>query len=159
MVTWTRFLDLRTDQQFYCFNTHIDHESPCAQDKSAHLIIERVKGLGTDHPVLLVGDFNALAERSRTFETLVGSQFFSDTWNIAQERVGEGLNTSHGFGSKIRWDDERIDWILIRGASQVQRCEIVQFEKEGQYPSDHFPVVAWLALKEFEQDISPHYKK
>jgi len=38
----------------------------------------------------------------------------------------------------------RIDWILSRGIPQVDWEEIVLFEKNGQYPSDHFPVAALL---------------
>ena len=40
----------------------------------------------------------------------------------------------------------RIDWILTRGEVAAQKIEIVTFSKNGQFPSDHFPVVTWLRL-------------
>jgi endonuclease/exonuclease/phosphatase family metal-dependent hydrolase len=42
---------------------------------------------------------------------------------------------------------ERIDWILARGKVSVAKTEIVTFSRRGQFPSDHFPVVAWLTLE------------
>jgi hypothetical protein len=36
----------------------------------------------------------------------------------------------------------RIDWILSRGPIRTLREEIFAFEKDGQFPSDHLPVVA-----------------
>jgi endonuclease/exonuclease/phosphatase family metal-dependent hydrolase len=146
MVTWTRFLDRHTDREFYFFNTHFDHRYPRARENSAHLVLERVGQLGGDIPVILGGDFNAPAGRSETYDILVGSRHFSDAWTLAEERVGEGLNTYQGFKRHPHRDDVRIDWILVRGEVQVQRSEIVTFRKDGRYPSDHFPVVAWLTM-------------
>ena len=83
---------------------------------------------------------------------MVGGRYFRDTWSLATERAGEGLNTYHDFGSRVRGDNERIDWILIRGVAQVQRVEIVTWQKGGRYPSDHFPVAAWLTLGSRSQD-------
>jgi endonuclease/exonuclease/phosphatase family metal-dependent hydrolase len=146
MVTWARFLDRHTGQEFCCFNTHFDHRYPRARLNSAHLVLERVGRLETGLPVILCGDFNAPAGESATYDTLVGNGRFSDTWALAEERVGEGLNTYQGFEPDHRRDDVRIDWILVRGDVQVQRSEIVTFQKDGRYPSDHLPVVAWLTI-------------
>jgi endonuclease/exonuclease/phosphatase family metal-dependent hydrolase len=59
----------------------------------------------------------------------------------ARERKGEGINTSNGFQA-IRPNGVRIDWILTRGDVAVDSAEIVTFSRNGQFPSDHFPVVA-----------------
>jgi endonuclease/exonuclease/phosphatase family metal-dependent hydrolase len=42
--------------------------------------------------------------------------------------------------------ERRIDWILARGKVSVDASEIVTFSREGRFPSDHLPVVAWLGL-------------
>jgi endonuclease/exonuclease/phosphatase family metal-dependent hydrolase len=44
-------------------------------------------------------------------------------------------------------EGKRIDWILARGPVATHRTEIVTFSKNGQFPSDHCPVVAWLELE------------
>ena len=42
----------------------------------------------------------------------------------------------------------RIDWILARGKVTVDAEEIETFSRDGHFPSDHCPVVAWLRLGE-----------
>jgi endonuclease/exonuclease/phosphatase family metal-dependent hydrolase len=145
MVTWLRFRDRRTAHEFYFFNTHFDHEAPVAREKSAELVRRRVAALGTNLPVLLVGDFNAAAGASRPYELLTREGFFTDTWTIAREREGEGLSTFNGFRSADR-RGIRIDWILARGEVTVARAQINSFTRDGLFPSDHFPVTAWLRL-------------
>jgi endonuclease/exonuclease/phosphatase family metal-dependent hydrolase len=143
MVTWLKFRDRVSGEEFYFFNTHFDHQIQVAREKSAELVRQRVMGLETKLPVLLVGDFNANAGRNKAFDILTRDDFFADSWQQAKARRNEGLNSFNGFKPPGR-NDERIDWILTRGKVEVSRAEIVSFERNGQFPSDHFPVVAWL---------------
>jgi endonuclease/exonuclease/phosphatase family metal-dependent hydrolase len=145
MVTWLKFRDRATGGEFYFFNTHFDHQIQLAREKSAELVRQRVAALETKLPVLLVGDFNANAGRNKAFDILTQDKFFSDSWLQAKVRHNEGLNSFNGFKPPGR-NDERIDWILTRGNVEVSRAEIVSFERNGQFPSDHFPVVVWLNL-------------
>ncbi|MBM3836834.1 MAG: endonuclease/exonuclease/phosphatase family protein [Verrucomicrobia bacterium] len=146
MVTWVKFLDRHTQRQFYFFNTHLDHQIQAAREKSAALIRERIEGLKTALPVLLVGDFNAVAGGNKAYEILVNQNGLTDTWSTAGTRRNERMSTFHGFGTP-REGGDRIDWILARGPVAADATEIVTFQKDGQYPSDHFPVVAWLRLQ------------
>ncbi|HKS38335.1 MAG TPA: endonuclease/exonuclease/phosphatase family protein, partial [Verrucomicrobiae bacterium] len=143
MVTWVRFRDARTKQDFYFFNTHLDHQIQPAREKGAALIRERVDSLKTTLPVLLVGDFNAVAGKNKAYDILVGEGVFTDTWTVAKERRNAEFNTFTGFNEPKK-DGARIDWILARGPLTVASTEVVTFSKDGQFPSDHFPVVAWL---------------
>jgi endonuclease/exonuclease/phosphatase family metal-dependent hydrolase len=144
MVTWVKFLDRRTDQQFYFINTHLDHESQPAREKSAALILERTRALKTTLPILLVGDFNA-DDKNRTFQILTGEDAFEDTWLTAGRRINETTNTFHGYRAPVE-GGRRIDWILSRGAVAVDSTEIITYAEDGQYPSDHFPVIAHVRL-------------
>jgi len=146
MVTWVRFRDRRTGGEFYFWNTHLDHESEPARQQGAALIRDRVAALKTRLPVLLVGDFNCAAGNSKAWETLVNRDGFQDTWTLAKERVHETLNSFHGYRPPVQ-DSVRIDWILARGAVGVDKTEIITHARGGQYPSDHFPVAAWLRLE------------
>ncbi len=146
MVTWVRFRDRSSGREFYFWNTHLDHEVEPARQKAAALILDRVRKLETDLPVLLVGDFNAVAGRSRPYEILVNGDSFADTWQLARVRINEKVNSFNGFKTPVE-DGLRIDWILARGAVRVDKAEIVTYSENGQFPSDHFPVVAWLTLE------------
>jgi endonuclease/exonuclease/phosphatase family metal-dependent hydrolase len=145
MVTWLKFRDRATGGEFYFFNTHFDHEIQMAREKSAELLRQRVTALETRLPVLLVGDFNASSGRNKAFDILTREDFFQDSWLQAKVRRNEGVNSFNGF-KPPNWHGERIDWILTRGNIAVERTEIVTFSRDGQFPSDHFPVVAWLHL-------------
>ncbi len=144
MVTWVRFRDRATRGEFYFFNTHFDHQSQPSREKSAELTLSRVEGLKTDLPVILVGDFNAAAANNNVYAILVGDEKFHDTWQTAKER-GPQVATFHDYRGATP-NGPRIDWILTRGAVRARSTEIVTFAKDGQYPSDHFPVVATLEL-------------
>lgn len=145
MVTWVKFRDLQTKQEFYFWNTHFDHEIQQAREKSAELVRKRVEALNTKLPVLLVGDFNAAAVTNKAYKILTEGDFFKDTWRTAREHIGDGAATFNSFKA-LQITGVRIDWILSRGNVTADKTEIVTFSRDGQFPSDHFPVVAWVRL-------------
>jgi len=147
MVTWVKFCDRQTKQEFYCFNTHFDHQIQTAREKSAELVRQRIAALDPKLPVLLLGDFNAAAGKNQTYEILTRDGFLKDTWQTARERQGEGLGTFNNFKA-IQPDGPRIDWILAHGDVAADKIEIVTFQRNGRFPSDHFPVVARLRVGE-----------
>lgn len=144
MVTWVKFRDRRTGTVVYHVNTHLDNKSDYARVRSAQLILERVRGFDPGAPVLLTGDFNAAAGASRTYDVLTGPDAFADTWTAAARR-GPAYNTLGDWRPPVP-DGTRIDWILARGPVRTLWAEIDTYQKDGQYPSDHFPIVANLAI-------------
>lgn len=146
MVTWVRFFDRNTKREFYFFNTHFDHKVQEAREKSAKLLRERIEKLKTDLPIIVTGDFNAAAGKNKAYKILTGENFLTDTWNVAAERKNDGIATFNGFSKPVP-GGPRIDWILTRGKVSVESAEIVTFSKNGQFPSDHFPIFTQLTLK------------
>lgn len=140
MVTWVRFKEKDGGQEFYFVNTHFDHQVQESREKSAELVRERITEFGTDLPIILVGDFNAKAGDNRAYSILTEDGFLKDTWLTAKERRGEVVATFNSFREK-RPGDHRIDWILGRGIETLW-TEIITCQAEGQFPSDHFPVIA-----------------
>lgn len=145
MVTWVKFLDRQTSRQFYFFNTHFDHKVPVAREKSSELLRRRVAELDPALPVLLTGDFNAPAPASKEYKILVEDGFFQDTWDTAKKRSDAITGTFNGFKA-LKPKGDRIDWILTRGNVEVDSLELITYSKNGQFPSDHLPVVVDLSL-------------
>jgi endonuclease/exonuclease/phosphatase family metal-dependent hydrolase len=145
MVTWVKFRDRRTQAEFYFFNTHFDHQVESARVKGAGLLRQRIAALDPKLPVVLTGDFNADAGASEAWRILTQDGFLRDTWLTARERLGEGIGTFNDFKA-AQPQGARIDWILTRGEVVADRIEIVPFAEDGQFPSDHFPVVTHLRL-------------
>jgi endonuclease/exonuclease/phosphatase family metal-dependent hydrolase len=136
MVTWVRFKDLADGREFYFWNTHLDHQVQAAREKAAKLIRQRMEALGTKVPIILVGDFNAAAKGNKAYDILTEGGFLTDTW------AGEEEATFHDFKGTANPKLGRIDWILTRGAARGEGTKILKLQRGGQYPSDHFPVVA-----------------
>ncbi len=144
MVTWIRFRDL-TDggREFYVLNTHFDHVSQYARERSATLIAERIAGFDRSLPVVVTGDFNVAAHKNTVYDTLLGAGLV-DTWDTARERSAL-YATFHGY-KPLTPDGDRIDWVLGTPGVTAHRAAINTFSDDGQFPSDHLPVQAFLGL-------------
>ena len=146
IVTWARFRDGATGAAFYVFNTHWDHESQPARERSAGMLLERIRTRSTvDDPVLLMGDFNA-GEDNAAFRALLrpsdGLRLY-DTFRALHPDARE-TGTYHAFrGDRSR---PRIDAILASPEWQTLAAAIVLESENGVYPSDHFPVTTTLVL-------------
>lgn len=143
MVTWVRLRDLWTGGEFYVVNTHLDVSSRLARTRSAELIVRRLGDLDRSLPVVLTGDFNVPAHADPVYDTLLGAGL-ADSWDSA-ERRGTVYATFHGYGPLVP-DGDRIDWILTSPGVRTLSAEIDTFSLGGQFPSDHLPVRARLAL-------------
>jgi endonuclease/exonuclease/phosphatase family metal-dependent hydrolase len=140
MVTWARFERIADGARFTLFNTHFpyrDEDEP-ARLRAAQLIQQRLKRLPRDERVIVTGDFNTPPE-SRVHALL--TTHLSDAWTTAARHSGpEG--TYHEFTGQPR---QRIDWILSRGLTATS-AKTVTMQRDGRYPSDHFPVVVEFEL-------------
>jgi endonuclease/exonuclease/phosphatase family metal-dependent hydrolase len=145
MVTWVRFRDQAGQREFYLVNTHFDHQVQLAREKSAELLLDRVRKLDQTIPVIVTGDFNARAGANRAYEILTSSGYLTDTWNTAKEKRGSQVATFHNFKGPVPGEN-RIDWILGHGI-RANWIEIDTCSKGSQYPSDHFPVMAEIELE------------
>jgi endonuclease/exonuclease/phosphatase family metal-dependent hydrolase len=142
MVTWGMF-ELKDGARFLYFNTHFAHrrEDERARQMSARLIACRLGLYDPALPVVLTGDFNAPAG-GETYKIL--APLLKDAWLEAPDKKGpEG--TFHGF--KGRPGPARIDWIMFRAPWKAVSAETITDNRDGRYPSDHFPVMAVFDLK------------
>jgi endonuclease/exonuclease/phosphatase family metal-dependent hydrolase len=138
MVTWGLFESRRDGRRFHLFNTHFPYrdEDDAARLRCARLLLERIRALPADLPVIVTGDFNT-GDDSDAYALLTDT--LQDAWRVAPRRRGpEG--TFHGFSGVPQ---RRIDWILVRGL-RVRSIETIAARRDGRYPSDHFPVLTVL---------------
>jgi endonuclease/exonuclease/phosphatase family metal-dependent hydrolase len=86
-----------------------------------------------------------LPESNQAYKLLTAASFLTDAWLAAPERIGEGVGAFNDFKSAVP-HGSRIDWILTQGDMVVERAEMSTFSRAGQFPSDHFPVVATICF-------------
>jgi endonuclease/exonuclease/phosphatase family metal-dependent hydrolase len=147
IVTWAKFLHRKSGTIFFFGNTHFDHRGEQARQNSARLLAEEVEGLPEGAPVILVGDFNSVAETSRPWEILTETAM-KDAWLHAETQEGPAT-TWGGWLPPAEGDSRRIDWILYRGPLVPKHCETVTHHEEERYPSDHLPVFCRFEMKNF----------
>ncbi|MEN6335657.1 MAG: endonuclease/exonuclease/phosphatase family protein [Phycisphaerales bacterium] len=156
ICTWGRFIRKDTGEAFYFFNTHLDHMSQYSRDRAAILLAQRIRDRVHPDPVLLTGDFNA-GEDNSVVQYFKGQRELSvannglsknpvvlvDTFRVLNPDAKE-VGTFHGFKGGV--SAAKIDYILAQPATKVLRTEILRDNKDNRYPSDHFPVIAVVAL-------------
>lgn len=139
MVTWVKFIDKQTDNQFYVINTHLAYRSENGRIEGAKLIREQIKDFDSNLPVFATGDFNTDV-KTLPYQILTTDGPLEDKWDVADKHINKTLGTMNDF---LHEDggDRRIDWILARGVEEVSMIKIIDDYINGQFPSDHFPVI------------------
>ncbi len=163
VVNWMRLRARSNGSELLYMNTHFDHLSPAARLHSAELIVQKLEDIRAGvWPVALAGDFNCNAyyppelgkpgEASdpRPYERLI-ARGFRDAYletgavdslrsNTFENYEGPDYHPSHN----LPFAPWRIDWLLLLNGERKLKAlsvEIDHFQEEGQYPSDHYPVV------------------
>lgn len=144
-------------QPLLFLNTHWDHVSQQARLFSAELIREQVSlvapGQTNRLARVLVGDFNAAEDSSeiemlRTGRKVTGGNAlpaFTDAYRALHERSDQE-RTHHGFQGKTV--GKRIDHVFVDATLLPVSAKIDRTQKDGRYPSDHYPVLVELASAE-----------
>jgi endonuclease/exonuclease/phosphatase family metal-dependent hydrolase len=154
-ATWARLQERTDGTSMLLVNTHYE-DGPDGEEsrvEGSRLIVARIAQLAPDIPSIVTGDFNGNPD-SAAYKTFLDAGFV-DTYRAAGHADGAD-STFHGFVgdqyNALEWGDApfwRIDWILVRGGgspSPVQSCTIIRDSAPPIYPSDHYPVMADLAL-------------
>jgi len=151
IVTWARLRDRDLGKTFYVFNTHWDHESQPSRERSAALLIERIRSrAAASDPVLVMGDFNS-GEANPAFKALLATPFDARTGARLYETFrtvhpdATNVGTYHAFKGNSSGD--KIDAILASPEWRTLAARIELFHEGDVYPSDHFPVTATLRLR------------
>ena len=121
------------------FNTHLDHQSQVAREKSVRLIANRVEARKQPSLFLVTGDFNA-GEDDPVIAYLKGKHEdpspvpMVDSFRVARPEaieVGTGSRFS-GFTS-----GNKIDYIFVSPKTRVIGADILRTHRDGRYPSAH----------------------
>lgn len=141
ICTYALFKTKKGGRKFWTFNIHFDHVGKLAREKSAQLILEKMKVLNTKNlPVVLTGDFN-LTDETEPIKML--SNNLNDTYrNCAQPPYGPAGTFTAFDVNKI--PTGRIDYIFTKKFKCISHRTINDRRENLLYPSDHFPVLTEL---------------
>jgi endonuclease/exonuclease/phosphatase family metal-dependent hydrolase len=139
IVTLCRFADLRSGARFGLANAHWDGASAASRLRSAEALL---RWLDPALPWLVVGDLNATCEDPSV--TLLVAGGLTDTLAELGAR-GPQAATHHAWDGST--DGTRIDFVLADASWDVLGARIDRCRPGGRLPSDHWPVVADVALR------------
>jgi endonuclease/exonuclease/phosphatase family metal-dependent hydrolase len=143
ICSWIKFKDANTKKVFFVFNVHFDHQGVVARKESGKLMMQKIKEISGDTPVIFTGDLNSTpdTEQVQTIQTIM-----SDSYMITALPPYGPVGTFNGF----RFDaalKERIDYIFVSRHFSVSKYAVLTDALEQRYPSDHMPVVADVEIK------------
>lgn len=149
IVTWAQFRDRKTRKPFYVFNTHFDHIGQEARRQSARLILQKIKDVTGNSPVILTGDFNSKpkADPIRILTDTTASFYMTDARKVSALPHYGPTGTFNAFGP-MEIDDDPIDYIFIRNGIKVLQHATLSQTWRGRFSSDHFPVFAILKMEQ-----------
>ncbi len=143
ICSWAKLNDLKTKKDFYFFSVHFDHQGVEARRQSGKLMVEKIKEIAKNTPVILVGDFNSTpeTEQMKTIQTLL-----SDSRTVTQMPPygPEGTFNSFKFDAPM---DKQIDYVFVSKQFDVLKYGVLTDASQQRYPSDHQPVMTKVVLK------------
>lgn len=171
-ATWVLLQSRTTGREFVVVNTHLDHFGRLARRESSKLILDRLDGLCRQRwrPVILMGDFNSRAwvppnESPTDYAAPIIPEALPPAGGVHSIYINRGfrdsyleagfddtldMNTYHDYcGPRFPPVALRIDWILyrMRGHELTLRgFRMIREEREGRFPSDHYPITAEFTL-------------
>ncbi|MFD2932725.1 endonuclease/exonuclease/phosphatase family protein [Spirosoma flavum] len=142
ICSWVKLNDLKTKKEFYFFSVHFDHQGVEARRQSGKLMVEKIKEIAKNVPVILVGDFNSTPETEQ-IQSIQGLLKDSRTVTAMPPYGPEGTFNSFKFDAPM---DKRIDYIFVSKQFNVLKYGVLTDAKEQRYPSDHQPVEIKVVL-------------
>jgi endonuclease/exonuclease/phosphatase family metal-dependent hydrolase len=128
-------------------NTHLDHIGKVARHEGALLVINKVKELSRNYPVIVTGDFNAVPTDDPIQVLTNSPEGYSLTDTRSVSPLVYGPNWSfHDFGRVKMAERSLIDYIFIKGNIKVMRYGVLTDMLNALYPSDHCPVLSTLII-------------
>lgn len=127
------------------FNTHFDHICGPARRLGVKIILDYVRMLNEREymPCVIMGDLNA-RPNNPAVKMLRENRYDCGVKFIEVLDKNRDVDTHHSFKGKDRW---RIDYIFVSDDFEVVDAFVDQTNENGRYPSDHYPIVATLKLK------------
>jgi len=144
ICSWAKFKDVNTKKMFLVFNVHFDHQGVVARIESGKLMLQKIKEIAGNTPVIFVGDLNSTpeTEQVKTIQTIL-----NDAYSVTAMPPYGPVGTFNGFCFDAPLLN-RIDYIFVSHHFFVSKYAVLTDALEQRYPSDHMPVVAVVVIRD-----------
>jgi len=139
---WVQLKDRESGAAFRFYNTHLDHVSELARRKGMELTVGRINAdVSNGMTAFLAGDFNSELKPGNAIDYVLKSM--NDTAALSITPHQGPVKTFHGYNPTAV---THIDYIFVKGNVRVLSHATIDDLPDGKFPSDHFPVIATIAL-------------
>jgi endonuclease/exonuclease/phosphatase family metal-dependent hydrolase len=148
IATWVRLRDRNNEGREMCYlNTHWDHRGNQARVESGKIIRGWLAQHAAQVPAVVTGDLNVTDDHPG-YRALVAADgpppLLHDVFRQAHPAAGPDEATFHNFAGSRK--GRRIDFILATPELMAVDAAIDHTNRDGRYPSDHYPVTAVLRM-------------
>lgn len=136
-ATWVLMKDLRCGKEFYLVDTHLDHRGVEARKNGLALVMEMIKEMNPDIPLVLMGDFNVEP----------GDPCLDDVERLMNNarKVAKKSDATFSFNGYQPEPQKEIDYIYFNGFKGALDFRVVTESYDNKpFISDHYPIVSTL---------------
>lgn len=142
------------------FNTHLDHVCGVARVLGVEVILEYMGRFQQERPMptVLMGDLNCKPGSKpiamlRTQVMEHAGMRLQDVYSVLPEQAR--FNTLHNFSGKIKSGARQIDYIFVSEDFEILETKILTEPVDGLYPSDHYPLMTMVRLRDNNSPNTP----
>lgn len=140
ICSWAKLKCKKCGEEYVHMNTHLDHIGEQARTKGLALVLDFAKNFS--EPVVLTGDFN-LEEGSDLYKQMTAEDF-RDAKHATDDTMHDyTCNSFYPFKGEAQII---IDFINVSKTIKVNKYRVLTDKPNGEYPSDHYPVVANITI-------------
>lgn len=129
-------------------NTHLDNLLSKAREFGLSKLMKVIEKEEEKEklPMILMGDFNAVPDSKLIKEFIQGK--FSNKKLMPVQEINKELYSKVTRDSFKRTENGvHIDYIFVSEEIEVINAEIINYNNNGKYPSDHYPLMAEVKIK------------
>ena len=142
---WGKFRDKASGREFFFFNSHLFWRLEVARSMSGKVLVDQVRKIAGDKPVIAVGDYNSREETPQVKDIL---SLLRDAYTVSETAPTGPVNTDLGGGNFLGPAKARIDYLFVSDHVRVKDYTVIDDKREnGHYPSDHLPIVCSVEIE------------
>ena len=143
-------VELENGDKVRVYNTHLDCFLPQARDFGLKKLSQFIDKNRKEEklPVIVMGDFNATPD-SKIIKKFAAGEYNTDRFVAVQEVKRELYKKSTMSKFKGKENGLHIDYIFVSEDLEIVDVDIVKYNDNGSYPSDHYPLIADIKIKKW----------
>lgn len=146
-ICTTAVIELSNKVKIRVCNSHLDCFTSKAREYELKRLMELIEEeqIKEDLPIIIMGDFNSGPD-SKLIKNLSSGVYGSKKVSAVQEYDKRLYMNSTMSMFKGKEKGLHIDYIFVSEEFKVNNVEIVRYNENGKYPSDHYPLMADIEL-------------